>query len=32
MALFKLTVNDRDAEVQCEGDTPLLYVLRNDFR
>ncbi|GLS29600.1 nicotinate dehydrogenase subunit A [Mesorhizobium albiziae] len=31
MALFTLTVNGRQAQVECEGDTPLLYVLRNDL-
>jgi nicotinate dehydrogenase subunit A len=28
---FKLTVNGRSAEVSCEADAPLLYILRNDL-
>jgi nicotinate dehydrogenase subunit A len=28
---FKLTVNGRSAEVSCEKDAPLLYILRNDL-
>jgi len=29
--MFKLRVNQRFANVDCEGQTPLLYVLRNDL-
>ena len=29
---FKLRVNGRDCEVQADPDTPLLYILRNDFK
>ena len=29
--VFKLNVNGRSADVTCEEDTPLLYVLRNDL-
>jgi len=28
---FRLSVNDREHSVTAEGDTPLLYVLRNDI-
>jgi nicotinate dehydrogenase subunit A len=28
---FKLTVNGQSADVSCEEDTPLLYILRNDL-
>jgi nicotinate dehydrogenase subunit A len=29
--LFRLNVNEQTAEVSCEEDAPLLYVLRNDL-
>ena len=29
--LFRLNVNEETAEVSCEEDAPLLYVLRNDL-
>jgi nicotinate dehydrogenase subunit A len=29
--LFRLTVNEKAAEVDCEEDAPLLYILRNDL-
>ena len=28
---FRLMVNERDVEVRCEEDAPLLYILRNDL-
>ena len=31
MRIFELLVNGVTRRVACEGDTPLLYVLRNDF-